>query len=154
MCRDILRAVLCSLRGTLVVLTAECVILQLNKHSAFGKKPWRRLYVCCVQCAELFQVRSYGRQKVSFPWRQLTIPSQGKLPQSQDETADRQRHSKPRRSLRSHTTGQQTSHRCGKDSCVAGSSQGLGGDLETLTMIEKACENCLVWKKNAARQNR
>lgn len=37
---------------------------------------------------------------------------------------------------------------------TAESSQGLNGDLERLTMNEKACENCLVGKKNAARQNR
>lgn len=62
-------------------------------------------------------------RKCPFPWRQLTIPSQGKLPQSQDKTADRQRYSKPRipvhrRSLRRHTTGEQTSHRCEKDSRI------------------------------------
>lgn len=67
MCRGIPRAVLCSLRGTLVVLSAECVILQLNKHSAFGEEPRRRLHVCFVQCVELFQVRSYEKQKVSLP---------------------------------------------------------------------------------------
>lgn len=37
---------------------------------------------------------------------------------------------------------------------TAASSQGLGRDLERLTMNQKVCEKCLAGKQNSARQSR
>lgn len=105
----------------LVVISAEWAIHQLNKHSAFGKEHEEDFMFAVSSVLNSFWWDLMKNTKFPFPWRQLTIPSQGKLPQSQDETVDRQRHRKPRiplhrRFLRRHTTGEQSSHRCGRDS--------------------------------------
>lgn len=107
-----------------------------------------------VQPVELFQVRSYERrEKCPFAWRQLTIPSHGKLLQSLEETAGRQRHSKPGSQCVGdpRDSREQVNRKATDVKKKTGSSQGLGGDLERFAVTQEACENCLVGKQ---RQNR
>lgn len=90
------------------------------------------------------------REKRSFPWNQLTIPSQGKLLYGQEDMAGRHRHSKPG-SL--HTgdpweSRQQVNRQATDVRKMTGFSEALSGDLVIFALTQENRDNCPVGKQN------
>lgn len=102
---------------------------------------------------QLFQVRSYERrEKCPFPWRQLAVPSQGKLLQSgRREQAGRDTASRDPNAQETPEEAEQVNRQAMDVRKITGPSQGLGGDLERFAVTWEASENCLVVKQNAAK---